>query len=84
MGGTYYNAKQYDQAIASFSKAVALNPNDFESMDLIAESNLAAGRKAFRSGQGLGQVLPLSWQPPTKEQLDAPTGVTGLSLYSIM
>ena len=49
MGGTYYNAKQYDQAIAAFGKAVSLNPNDFESMDLIAESNLAAGRKADAS-----------------------------------
>ena len=49
MGGTYYNAKQYDQAIAAFGKAVSLNPTDFESMDLIAESNLAAGRKAEAS-----------------------------------
>ena len=49
LGGTYYNAKQYDQAITAFGKAVSLNPNDFDSMDLIAESNLAAGRKAEAS-----------------------------------
>ena len=46
LGGTFYNAKQYDQAIAAFNRAVALNPADYESMDLIAESQLAAGRKA--------------------------------------
>ncbi len=46
LGGTFYNAKQYDQAIAAFNKAVALNPADSESMNLIGESQLAAGRKA--------------------------------------
>lgn len=46
LGGTFYNAKQYDQAIAAFNKAVALNPADTESMNLIGESQLAAGHKA--------------------------------------
>jgi tetratricopeptide (TPR) repeat protein len=45
IGGTYYNAKQYDQAIAAYNRAISLNPADYESLDLIAESNLAAGRK---------------------------------------
>ena len=49
LGGTFYNAKQYDQAITAFNKAISLNPSDYESMDLVAESQLAAGRKADAS-----------------------------------
>jgi tetratricopeptide (TPR) repeat protein len=46
LGGTYYNAKQFDQAAASFERAVALNPQDIESMKLIGEARLAQGNKA--------------------------------------
>jgi tetratricopeptide (TPR) repeat protein len=46
LGGSYYNAKQYDQAIAAFNRAVQLNTADYESLDLIAQSQLAAGHKA--------------------------------------
>jgi tetratricopeptide (TPR) repeat protein len=45
VGGSYYNAKQFDQAAAAFERAVALNPQDFESMKLVGESRLAAGNK---------------------------------------
>jgi tetratricopeptide (TPR) repeat protein len=56
MGGTFYNAKQYDQAITAFNKAVSLNPNDFESLDLIAESQLASGHKAEASAAYLRSI----------------------------
>lgn len=46
IGGTFYNAKQYDKAISAFSRSVALNPQDYESLNLIGESYLAAGQKA--------------------------------------
>ena len=46
IGGSLYNAKQYDKASAAFTRAVALNPSDYESLNLIGESYLAAGQKA--------------------------------------
>jgi TolA-binding protein len=46
LGGSFYNAKQYDQALAAFNRAISLNPTDFETMDLIAQSQFAAGHKA--------------------------------------
>jgi tetratricopeptide (TPR) repeat protein len=46
LGGTYYNAKQFDQAATAFERAVALNPQDLESMKLIGEARLSQGNKA--------------------------------------
>lgn len=46
VGGSYYNAKQFDQAAAAFERAVALNPQDIDSLKLIGESRLAQGNKA--------------------------------------
>jgi tetratricopeptide (TPR) repeat protein len=46
IGGKFYNAKQYDKAIAAFNRAVALDPHDYESLDLIGESYLGSGQKA--------------------------------------
>ena len=46
LGGSFYNAKQYDKAADAFSHAVALNPSDIKSQELIGESYLAAGNKA--------------------------------------
>jgi len=46
IGGKFYNAKQYDKAIAAFNRAVALDPHDYESLDLIGESYLCSGQKA--------------------------------------
>ena len=45
LGGSFYNAKQYDQAIVAFNHAISLNPNDFETLDLIGQSQFAAGHK---------------------------------------
>jgi tetratricopeptide (TPR) repeat protein len=45
LGGSFYNAKQYDEAIAAFNRAISINPTDFETMDLIAQSQFAAGHK---------------------------------------
>jgi len=46
VGGSFYNAKQFDKAVAAFNRAAALNPQDYESLDLIGESYLAAGQNA--------------------------------------
>jgi len=46
IGGKFYNAKQYDKAIVAFNRAVALDPHDYESLDLIGESYLGSGQKA--------------------------------------
>jgi len=46
LGGSFYNAKQYDQAAAAFSRAVSLNPSDIESLKLVGETRLAQGNKA--------------------------------------
>ena len=46
IGGTFYNAKQYDRAVAAFGHALQLNPSDIESQELIGESHFAAGQKA--------------------------------------
>ena len=46
LGGSYYNAKQYDQAVAAWNKAIALSPGDFESQKLIGEARFAQGDKA--------------------------------------
>lgn len=46
IGGSFYNAKQYDKAIAAFNRSVALDPRDYAALDLIGESYLASGQKA--------------------------------------
>jgi tetratricopeptide (TPR) repeat protein len=46
LGGSFYTAKQYDKAADAFARAVALNPSDIKSQELIGESYLAAGQKA--------------------------------------
>jgi TolA-binding protein len=67
LGGALYNAKQYDQAIAAFNHSVSLNPNDFETLDLIAQSQFSAGHKAeaatafmrsIKARQAAGQKAP--------------------------
>ena len=46
LGGSFYTAKQYDKAADAFAHAVALNPSDIKSQELVGESYLAAGEKA--------------------------------------
>jgi tetratricopeptide (TPR) repeat protein len=46
LGGTFYNAKQYDPAAAAFDKAIAADPRNLEAMMLLAETRNAQGRKA--------------------------------------
>jgi tetratricopeptide (TPR) repeat protein len=46
LGGTYYNAKQYPQAAASYQKAIALSPSNTEALSLLGESMIAQGDKA--------------------------------------
>lgn len=46
IGGSFYMAQQYDQAIAALNKAYALSPSDYDTLDLIGQSQFAAGRKA--------------------------------------
>ncbi len=46
LGGSLYNAKQYDKAATAFAHALELNPGDIKSQELVGESYLAAGQKA--------------------------------------
>lgn len=46
LGGQFYNAKQYDQAINAFQKAVAVDPRNAEAYTLLGEAKFAQGQKA--------------------------------------
>lgn len=46
LGGSFYNSKQYDKAAVAYGHAVEINPNDLDSVELLGESQLAAGQKA--------------------------------------
>jgi tetratricopeptide (TPR) repeat protein len=46
IGGSFYNAKQYDKAIAAFTDAIQLNSGDINAQELIGESYFAEGQKA--------------------------------------
>jgi len=46
LGGTFYNAKQYDPAAAAFDKAIAADPSNLEVVMMLAETRNAQGRKA--------------------------------------
>jgi len=69
IGGTFYNAKQYDKAVAAFNRSVALNPQDYDSLNLIGESYLAAGQKAQAAAayQHAIQVRAAAGQKPDEE-----------------
>ena len=45
-GASYYSAKQYDQAAASFERALSLAPGNSEATVNLAETRFAQGRKA--------------------------------------
>jgi tetratricopeptide (TPR) repeat protein len=46
IGGSFYNAKQYDRAAAAYTRAIELNPGDTDSQEMLGESHFAAGQKA--------------------------------------
>jgi tetratricopeptide (TPR) repeat protein len=45
LGSTYYNAKQFDQAAATFERGLALNPNNIDLLLNLGETRFAQGRK---------------------------------------
>lgn len=46
LGGTYLKAKQYDQAVAAFQRQLALDPQNIDSLVMIAQSRAAQGKPA--------------------------------------
>ncbi len=46
LGSTYYDAKRFDQAAASFERALALSPNNTDVLINLGETRFAQGRKA--------------------------------------
>jgi tetratricopeptide (TPR) repeat protein len=46
VGGTYYKAKQYDQAVAAYQRQHQLAPQNVDAMTMIAEARAAQGRPA--------------------------------------
>ena len=64
LGGTFYNNKQYPQAVTAFQKASALDPNNAETSRLYGVALFQAGQKAeaatalekaIRASSGAGQ-----------------------------
>lgn len=45
IGELFYQAKQYDKAAAAFSRSAVINPQDYDTLDLIGESYVGAGQK---------------------------------------
>lgn len=70
VGAKYYNAKQYAEAASLFQKAVALNPQDGEALNMLSEAYLASGNKAQASAtlQKALQMSTAAGQKP-EEQL---------------
>jgi tetratricopeptide (TPR) repeat protein len=66
VGGSLYNAKQYDRAAAAYARAVALNPADLQSQKLLGESRFAAGQKteAIAAFQRAMQMQAAAGQKP--------------------
>ena len=46
LGGSYFNAKQYPQAVAAYQKAQSLDSHDTEASKMLGEALFAAGQKA--------------------------------------
>jgi tetratricopeptide (TPR) repeat protein len=46
LGGSYYKAKQLDQAVAAYERQRALDPNDMEALGAIADIRAEQGRQA--------------------------------------
>ncbi|MFL6836269.1 MAG: tetratricopeptide repeat protein [Bradyrhizobium sp.] len=56
VGVSAYNAKQYDQAVGAFQKAVALNGNDAEAVKFLGMAQNMAGHKAEASATMLRAI----------------------------
>src|SRR6185312_12433487 len=69
LGGQFYNAKQYDQAIAAFQKATTVDPRDTEAYTLMGEAKFAQGQKveAATDFQRAIQLDVASGQHPDEE-----------------
>lgn len=50
LGGSYYNAKQYDQAVAAYQRQIALDPTASEPNIMIAEVRAAQGKPGDAAG----------------------------------
>ena len=59
LGGSFLNAKQYPQAVAAYQKAIAINPRDPESQQLLGTALFYAGQKA-QSVAAFQQAIQLS------------------------
>ena len=66
LGSTFYNAKQYDQASATFQKAIAIDANNAEAYTLLGEAKFASGQKADAAAafQHAIQIQAASGQKP--------------------
>lgn len=71
LGGQFYNAKQFDQAMVAFQKASTVDPRDSEAIDLLGESQLAQGQKAEAAAtfQRAIQLSTASGQKPDEALL---------------
>ena len=69
LGGTYFNAKQYDPAAAAYDKAIAADPNNQDGLMMLAETRNAQGRKAeaVATFQRVLQASTAAGQKPREE-----------------
>lgn len=69
LGGTFYNAKQFDLAAAAFDKAIAAEPGNQDTMMMLAETRNAQGRKAeaVSTFQRVIQATIAAGQKPREE-----------------
>ena len=71
LAGTYLNNKQYVQAIGAYQKAAALDPNNLDTLKLMAEAQSAAGQKAEAAAtfQRVMQARSAAGQKPDEDVL---------------
>lgn len=71
LGVQQFNAKQFPGAVASFKRATTLSPNDLSLLQLLADSQAAAGQKAESVAvyQRIMQASASSGQKPSEDVL---------------
>ena len=69
LGIQQFNAKQFPQASASFQRATAINPNDVQAVELLAQAKAASGQNAESAAlfQKALQLRSTGGQKPTEE-----------------